>query len=99
MPCPFTARLSTKYLKNYASSLLNLYGDQCPVISRASASYHHQGLVTEKNSDPGSCPFLLKTVQGGKEETSLVKKVTGKDVIQVQGNKGKLRTYTVGTYI
>lgn len=99
MPCPFTARLSAKYLKNYAPSLLNLYADQCPVISRASASYHHQGLAAatggsgdpdqqQLQHNPGSCPFLLKTVQ---DQKPLVKRVAEeeRDVIEVNGGKIK----------
>lgn len=33
MPCPFLTRLSQNYIKNYASILLKMYGNQCPVVS------------------------------------------------------------------
>lgn len=34
MACPFLSRLSQNYVKNYANSLLNVYGSQCPVVLR-----------------------------------------------------------------
>lgn len=34
MPCPFLARLSQNYVRNYAPILLKMYGSQCPVMSR-----------------------------------------------------------------
>ncbi|XP_072402000.1 5-aminolevulinate synthase, erythroid-specific, mitochondrial [Diabrotica undecimpunctata] len=35
MSCPFLSKLSQAYLKNYASLLVKMYGNQCPVISRS----------------------------------------------------------------
>ena len=35
MPCPFLSRLPGSFIKNYATPLLKMYADQCPVLSRA----------------------------------------------------------------
>ena len=35
MPCPFLSRLPGTFIKNYATPLLKMYADQCPVVSRA----------------------------------------------------------------
>ncbi|CAH1103577.1 unnamed protein product [Psylliodes chrysocephalus] len=35
MSCPFLTKLSQSYVKNYASVLIKMYGNQCPVISRS----------------------------------------------------------------
>lgn len=35
MPCPFLARFSANYVRNYAPTLLKAYGSQCPVVTRA----------------------------------------------------------------
>ena len=35
MSCPFLSRLPGSFIKNYATPLLKMYADQCPVISRA----------------------------------------------------------------
>ena len=34
MSCPFLSRLPGSFIKNYATPLLKMYADQCPVISR-----------------------------------------------------------------
>lgn len=38
MPCPFLSRLNANYVRNYAPSLLKVYGHQCPVVTRAITS-------------------------------------------------------------
>ena len=48
MPCPFLSRLPGSFIKNYATPLLKMYADQCPVISRAvsinNGPHYHQEL-------------------------------------------------------
>lgn len=51
MPCPFLARLSPNYVRNYGPTLLKMYGSQCPIISRSLKSLEHgeplEGHVTD----------------------------------------------------
>ena len=48
MPCPFLSRLPGSFIKNYATPLLKMYAEQCPVISRAvsinNGPHYHQEL-------------------------------------------------------
>ncbi|XP_076261955.1 5-aminolevulinate synthase isoform X2 [Rhynchophorus ferrugineus] len=82
MSCPFLTRLSHSYVKNYAPLLLNMYGSQCPVISR---SINHMSTDNQKTQENitdhietavSKCPFL-------KEVTSAVKELKGQDIIEV----------------
>lgn len=93
MPCPFTARLSASYLSKYAPSLLQLYAPQCPVVSRAAATFHGEAAAaTASASSAGQCPFLLDEV--AKESGVVVAARHDNDVIQVEEKakaKGELR--------
>lgn len=60
MPCPFLTRLSQTYVRNYGSSLLKMYGNHCPVISR---SFHEAESTDVKQEgtykqERGSVGFL-----------------------------------------
>ena len=50
MPCPFLSRLPGTFIKNYATPLLKMYADQCPVISRTvsvnKGPHYHQELAS-----------------------------------------------------
>jgi hypothetical protein len=35
MACPFLGRLSTKFVKNYHSSLLKVYGNQVSILQKS----------------------------------------------------------------
>lgn len=95
MPCPFLARLSSNYVKNYAPILLKAYGNQCPVVSRAVSSLQggHPGNPTEvegannkrslhrqqNQANPTPCPFL-------KESSSILKEVN-EDIQDIPVNR------------
>ena len=50
MQCPFLSRLPGSFIKNYATPLLKMYADQCPVISRTvsvnKGPHYHQEFAT-----------------------------------------------------
>eukprot|EP00095_Tigriopus_kingsejongensis_P002602 maker-scaffold632_size121914-snap-gene-0.22 protein:Tk02602 transcript:maker-scaffold632_size121914-snap-gene-0.22-mRNA-1 annotation:"5-aminolevulinate mitochondrial" len=86
MPCPFATRLPATFIKNYAGSLVKTYGDQCPVIRRAAATFHQQGFP-ESDGAPmaNKCPFLAEAVQ---EPTTVIKRASAlmaEDVIEQKG--------------
>ena len=90
MPCPFTARLSASYLAKYAPSLLQIYAGQCPVVSRAAASYHQPAaLAADGGAGAAQCPFLLDTLHKGevKDKKVVVRKAEDAEVIEVAKRK------------
>ncbi|ENN76791.1 hypothetical protein YQE_06632, partial [Dendroctonus ponderosae] len=77
MPCPFLARLSQNFVKNYAPVLLKTYGNQCPVMSRSINHMTENSEVKEDAISPGSkCPFL-------NEVSGAIKELKQDDVIEV----------------
>ncbi|XP_046743060.1 5-aminolevulinate synthase, erythroid-specific, mitochondrial-like [Diprion similis] len=71
MPCPFLARLSGSYVRNYGASLIMNYRQHCPVMSRLASSATD---VAEPERDLGEharsqCPFL-SAEQGAVKEAS-----------------------------
>lgn len=56
MPCPFLTRLSQSYVRNYAPTLLKMYGSQCPVMSR---SMNTTGDEVLKESEGIYCQFYF----------------------------------------
>ena len=70
MACPFLSRLPVKFVKNYTSSLVKVYADQCPIAGRSMATMASQG----PSSEPKNCPFLSESAA----KDSLVKKVDNK---------------------
>jgi hypothetical protein len=75
MPCPFLNRLPSNYLKNYGNHLVKIYGDHCPVVTRAAASFqqvadgqHVEDEVVNVVKEVKKCPFIHKS-------GSVVKKV------------------------
>lgn len=50
MPCPFLTRLSTNYVRNYASTLLKTYGNQCPVVSRSISTLQNPPIANVSTS-------------------------------------------------
>lgn len=78
MPCPFLTRLSQNYVRNYAPTLLKMYGSQCPVMARAIGTLEGEQPVEneEKKTEKSSCPFLNKV-------ESMVKEASQADIIEV----------------
>ncbi|XP_059090299.1 5-aminolevulinate synthase, erythroid-specific, mitochondrial-like isoform X1 [Tigriopus californicus] len=71
MPCPFARKLPTTFLKNYAGSLVKTYGDQCPAIRRAVATFHQPGPNVDATLNMAQkCPFLANAVE---EPESVIK--------------------------
>ena len=59
MPCPFLSKLPATFVKNYGQSLLNNFGLNCPIISRAAASFSHPD-IGDFDAEVKKCPFLSK---------------------------------------
>lgn len=81
MPCPFLTRLSQNYVRNYAPTLLKMYGSQCPVMARTIGTLEgEQPLETEsgieKKLEKPSCPFLNNV-------ESMVKEASQADIIEI----------------
>lgn len=72
MPCPFVSRLTTTYVKNYASSLVSAYQRQCPYLARSIGTgpscgqqvlpdnISAQACPVDNQDKCPRCPFLLK---------------------------------------
>ncbi|KAF4522140.1 hypothetical protein B566_EDAN012602 [Ephemera danica] len=60
MTCPFLTRFSSNYIRNYGSSLLKTYGNQCPVVSRLMSSATPVESSSEVGEAVKKCPFLTK---------------------------------------
>ncbi|KAL1493089.1 hypothetical protein ABEB36_011218 [Hypothenemus hampei] len=61
MPCPFLSRLSQNYVKNYAPTLLKMYGSQCPVMSKSmsnTANNLQEEVKEPVQTSTSKCPFL-----------------------------------------
>lgn len=56
MPCPFLARLSPNYIRNYGSSVVMNFPQHCPVMSRMINTASENAQVPE--SIVNKCPFL-----------------------------------------
>ncbi|XP_022664287.1 5-aminolevulinate synthase, erythroid-specific, mitochondrial-like isoform X2 [Varroa jacobsoni] len=60
MPCPFVSRLTTAYVKKYASPLISMYQRQCPYLARsvsiATACSQQASVESLKQSEPFTCP-------------------------------------------
>ncbi|GJQ68115.1 Alas [Trypoxylus dichotomus] len=78
MPCPFLARLTSTYVKNYGPTLVKMYGNQCPVMSKALHTLESESNTNAKeNQAPiNACPFLS-------EVNNVVKEVEKQDVIEL----------------
>ncbi|XP_033219086.1 5-aminolevulinate synthase, erythroid-specific, mitochondrial isoform X2 [Belonocnema kinseyi] len=67
MPCPFLARLSPNYIRNYGASMMMNFPQHCPVMSRMVSS----GIGTADSPIPESisskCPFLSNEPKAVKE--------------------------------
>lgn len=80
MPCPFLARLSSSYVRNYGASVVSSYRQHCPVMSRLSST----SSLDEAESKERQCPFLSSDTVGGVREAS---SVVQEDVIKVDSAK------------
>ncbi|XP_017771524.1 PREDICTED: 5-aminolevulinate synthase, erythroid-specific, mitochondrial-like isoform X2 [Nicrophorus vespilloides] len=78
MPCPFLTKLTTAYVRNYAPTLLKMYGSQCPVMSQSMSSMASASKELEEpdNSVTKKCPFL-------NEVTDMVKEASQEDIIEL----------------
>ncbi|XP_043485259.1 5-aminolevulinate synthase, erythroid-specific, mitochondrial [Leptopilina heterotoma] len=56
MPCPFLARLSPNYIRNYGASVVMNFPQHCPVMSRMINTASENAQVPE--SIGNKCPFL-----------------------------------------
>lgn len=86
MPCPFLTRLSQTYVRNYGSSLLKMYGNHCPVISRSFHEAESTDVKQEANTKASKCPFLP-------ELNEMVKKASQEDIIEVQNKEENKDTF------
>ena len=79
MPCPFLARLSPNYIRNYGPFIIINFPQHCPIMSRMASS---SPVVTDSpimeviNS---KCPFLSKEPKVVKEANPAIKE----DIINV----------------
>lgn len=91
MPCPFARKLPTTFLKNYAGSLVKTYGDQCPAIRRAVATFHQPGFNAEAAANVAQkCPFLANSVQEPESVIKMASPSISEDIIQ---QKSKISTF------
>ena len=71
MPCPFLSRLPGTFIKNYATPLLKMYADQCPVVSRAvsvnngphyqqelASAFNNIGTTSEQSNVASTSPIV-----------------------------------------
>ncbi|XP_003744200.1 5-aminolevulinate synthase, nonspecific, mitochondrial [Galendromus occidentalis] len=57
MSCPFVSRLSSAFVRNYATNLVNMYQRQCPFLARNMASVTPISCSQQVNLEsPSSCP-------------------------------------------
>nr|XP_018902130.1 PREDICTED: 5-aminolevulinate synthase, erythroid-specific, mitochondrial isoform X2 [Bemisia tabaci] len=71
MPCPFLARLSNSYIRNYSQSLLKNFGAHCPVMSRMVNTLNCTESA-EIMEGAQKCPFLAEA----NKESAIVKKAS-----------------------
>lgn len=88
MPCPFLARLTPGYVRNYGASLLINYRQLCPVVSKLSSSYVEAAFgepVQEEKLEPNisKCPFLAQSPNAIKEASTAIQD----DIIELSENK------------
>ncbi|XP_066588819.1 5-aminolevulinate synthase, erythroid-specific, mitochondrial isoform X1 [Prorops nasuta] len=83
MPCPFLARLSANYVRNYGTSVINNYRQHCPVMSRMSSTLAESQNIPEAITS--QCPFLSKENDAIKEASHEMEE----DVINLESKKNK----------
>ncbi|CAG9764522.1 unnamed protein product [Ceutorhynchus assimilis] len=76
MPCPFLTRISQNYGKNYATVLKQMYGNQCPMLSRSTQTDSKSEAQENLRGATWKCPFL-------NEVSGSIKEVKQEDIIEV----------------
>lgn len=73
MPCPFLNRFPSFYVRNYGTSLLKLYGNHCPVMSRMMSDGTNKSEPISPPTAtvaPTKCPFLAEVNNSFVKEAS-----------------------------
>lgn len=77
MPCPFLARLSPNYIRNYGASVMMNFPQHCPVMSRMISTAPENAQIPEAISN--KCPFLSNEPEVVKEANPAIEE----DIINV----------------
>uniref|UniRef100_T1IQ42 5-aminolevulinate synthase n=1 Tax=Strigamia maritima TaxID=126957 RepID=T1IQ42_STRMM len=96
MPCPFITRLPVNYLRHYGASLVRMYGEQCPFLSRVMSTLssfsgtqppdsdnNTQMITNNKNEPVKDCPFLINS-GGGASLVKVASEESQEDIVSLK---------------